>query len=140
MEELGYFKIDFLNQHVYSYIQSPEHMESLFKKDMDWNIFKNKNIVEKLVHIGNYYDVIQKLSEPIQSIEHLAMFLATLRPGKKHLRGLPWNIVEKTVWNGDDSQGYVYKHSHGISYSLLIVLQCAILKEIEDKDINDSNN
>ena len=43
------------------------------------------------------------------------MFLSIIRPGKKHLQGLPWNMIEKTVWDGDNSDGYVFKRSHELS-------------------------
>jgi len=36
-DDLGYFKIDFLNQSVYRGVKSPEHLESLLSQPPDWN-------------------------------------------------------------------------------------------------------
>ena len=131
-EELGYFKLDILNQSVYKLVKSPKHLEQLLAKEVNWSKLLDKEFVNKLVHISNYGDMIRQLPEPIQSIDHLAMFLAIIRPGKKHLRGLPWSIVEKTVWDKDDTQGYVFKRSHAISYSLLCCLHMALLEELNE--------
>jgi len=131
-EESGYFKIDFLNNSVYNLIKSPAHLEELLAKEVNWKRLLDKGFVNKLVHIGNYADMIQKLPEPITNINHLAMLLAIIRPGKKHLQGLPWNIIEKTVWDKDDSQGYVFKRSHAIAFSILIILQLHALEELEN--------
>ena len=133
-EELGYFKIDFLNQSVYKLVKSPTHLEQLLAKEPNWGLLHNRNIVEKLVHIGNYYDLIQKLPEPIDNVEKLACFLATIRPGKKHLQGLPWNIVEKTVWNREDTDGYTFRHSHALSYSLLVCINLNLTEEQNDNN------
>ena len=132
-EELGYFKIDFLNQSLYKLIKSPEHLENLLAKETNWSKLKDKNFVKRLIHLGNYADLISCLPEPIDSIEKLAMCLAIIRPGKKHLQGLPWNIVEKTVWDKDDSQGFIFKRPHAISYSLLLVLNMNLLEELDSK-------
>ena len=129
-ENLGYLKLDLLNQSVYKLIKSPEHLEQLLSKEPNWKLLNDKNFVEKLIHIGSYYELIQKLPEPINSIETLAMFLAIIRPGKKHLQGLPWNIIEKTVWDGDNNNGYIFKKSHSLAYSLCIMVNMNILEEI----------
>jgi hypothetical protein len=71
--------------------------------------------------------MIKKLTEPIDSIEKLAMFLAVIRPGKKHLQGLPWNIIEKTVWDRDNTDGYSFRKSHALAYSYLVILHMALL-------------
>jgi hypothetical protein len=126
-EEFGYFKIDFLNNSVYKLIKSPAHLEELLAKEVNWKRLLDKEFVSKLVHIGNYADMIKKLTEPIDSIEKLAMFLAVIRPGKKHLQGLPWNIIEKTVWDRDNTDGYSFRKSHALAYSYLVILHMALL-------------
>jgi|ERR1039457_4050994 hypothetical protein len=129
-EDLGYFKLDILNQSVYKLVKTPTHLEQLLEKEPNWSKLRDKNFVGKLVHIGNYADMIQHLPEPINSIEKLSMFLSIIRPGKKHLQGLPWNIIEKTVWDREDVDGYSFKRSHALSYSILVTLHMAILEEI----------
>jgi hypothetical protein len=95
------------------------------------NKLKNPAIVKKLMHIGNYYDIISRLPEPIDSINKLAMFLAMLRPGKKHLLGKSWEEAEKTIWDNDATRGYVFKKAHAIAYAELISLQIRLLSESE---------
>lgn len=127
-EELGYFKLDILTQSVYKLVKSPEHLESLLLKEPNWGKLLDYHFVKDLVHIGNYGNLIKMLPEPITSIEHLAMFLAIIRPGKKHLQGLPWKIVSNTVWDKGD-EGYSFKKSHALSYSILVTLHMALLEE-----------
>lgn len=127
-EELGYFKIDFLNQSVYKLVRDPQHLEELLANSINWDLLHNKEIVEKLVHIGNYYDLIQKLPEPIDSVETLSLFLAIIRPGKKHLQGLSWDIVRHSVWSQTE-EGYSFKQAHSLSYSILVGLHMNILEE-----------
>lgn len=128
-EDLGYFKLDILNQSIYKMVKSPEHLEELLSKPMNWSRLLDKNFVEKLVHIGNYADLIRRLPEPITCIEHLAMFLATIRPGKKHLQGKTWKEVEETIWDRDSTAAYSFRKSHSLAYALLIMLHCALLEE-----------
>jgi hypothetical protein len=128
-EDLGYFKIDILNQSVYKLVKSPEHLEHLLSREVNWSRLKDENFVKQLIHIGNYYDLISKLPQPITSIEELALFLAIIRPGKKYLQGLPWDIVRKTVWDRENTDGYAFRKSHALSYSILVTLHMAILEE-----------
>jgi hypothetical protein len=54
------------------------------------------------------------------------MFLAVIRPGKKHLIGLPWKEVAKTVWD-KGTDGYIFKRSHSCAYSQLVVVHMNLL-------------
>jgi len=128
-EELGYFKLDILNNNLYKQVKSPEHLEELLARPINWNKLKEPEFVKKLVHIGNYSEMILRLKDPIDSIEKLAMFLAIIRPGKKHLQGLPWNIIEQSVWERDNADGYSYKRSHALAYSLTIIINIQLLEE-----------
>ena len=56
------------------------------------------------------------------------MFLAMIRPGKKHLIGKPWKEVAETIWDKTD-EGYTYKRSHAISYAHLVALHMNIINE-----------
>jgi hypothetical protein len=55
------------------------------------------------------------------------MVLALLRPGKKHLIGLPWKEVAETVWD-KGSDGYSFKKSHAIAYAQLVVVHMNLLE------------
>jgi len=124
-EKRGYFKLDLLNVYVYQQVQDEKHLVELMK-DPDWSKLNDKDFVEKLIHVANHYQSIQKMPEPINSIPRLAMFLALIRPAKKHLIGQPWREVAKTIWDkGDD--GYSFKKSHAIAYAHLVVVHMNLL-------------
>jgi hypothetical protein len=125
-EKRGYFKLDLLNVHVYNQVQSEEHLVELMS-DPDWSVLKDRNTVEQLIHLGNSYDLIQRMPEPIDSIPRLAMFLAAIRPAKRHLIGRTWKDVNETVWDKDHT-GYSFKRSHAVAYAQLVVVHMNLLK------------
>lgn len=130
-EQRGYFKIDILNVHLYNEIRDEEHLYKLMQEP-DWSRLSDRTFVEQLIHIGNHYNTLRKMPEPVNSIPRLAMFLAVIRPAKKHLVGLPWSEVSKTIW--EKEQGvYSFKKSHSISYAQLVVVNMNLLCEKEIK-------
>ena len=132
-DKRGYFKLDLLNVHVYSEVKNEQHLLELMREP-NWNRLKDKAFVEQLVHLNNHYKSICKMPEPINTIPRLAMFLAIIRPSKKHLIGLPWKEVAKTVWEKDDN-GYTFKKSHSIGYSWLVAIHMNLLEEQERKSM-----
>lgn len=124
-EKRGYFKLDLLNVHVYENVKDEQHLISLMK-DPDWSMLKDYNRMKSLVHLQNHYRSIKSMPEPIDSIPRLAMFLAAIRPAKKHLLGKPWSEVAKTIWD-KDSDGYSFKKSHAIAYAHLVVVHMNLL-------------
>jgi len=124
-EQRGYVKLDFLNVHVYEKISDEAQLYELMKEPV-WSKLNDRVFVEKLIHLANHYNSMQKMPEPVNSIPRLAMFLAIIRPGKKHLIGLPWSEVAKTVWE-KDSEGYIFKKSHSVSYAHLVVVHMNLL-------------
>ena len=132
-EHRGYFKVDLLNVYVYEQVQSESHLVELMAEP-DWDMLNNREVVDQLVHLNGYYNTIKKMPEPINSIPRLAMFLAVMRPAKKHLIGLPWAEVSKTVWN-KEADGYQFKKSHALAYAHLIVVHMNLIREKQ----NESN-
>ena len=124
-DKRGYFKLDLLNVHVYSQVRDEIHLIELMG-DPDWSRLKDKNFVEKLIHLNNQYYNLQKMPEPIDSIPRLSMFLAVIRPGKKHLIGQKWGEVAKTVWD-KGTDGYTFKKAHAIAYAQLVVVHMNLL-------------
>jgi hypothetical protein len=124
-EKRGYFKLDLLNVHVYENVRDETHLNELMV-DPDWSKLKDKSFVEKLIHLNNQYYNLVKMPEPIDSIPRLAMFLAVIRPGKKHLIGKTWSEISKTVWD-KGTDGYIFKKSHSISYSWLVAVHINLL-------------
>jgi len=136
-EERGYVKLDFLNVHVYEKVKDEIHLIELMDQP-NWDKLKEREFVEKLIHLSNHYDRIQRMPEPVDSIPRLAMFLAIIRPGKKHLIGLPWHEVSKTVWD-KGSDGYSFKKSHAIAYAHLVVVHMNLLDTMLGHPFYESN-
>lgn len=131
-EERGYFKLDLLNVHVYSQVRDEMHLIELMQ-DPDWSKLNDKDFVEKLIHLGNHYQSIQKMPEPIDSIPRLAMFLALIRPAKKHMIGDKWVDISKTIWDKDDT-GYSFKRSHAVAYAQLVVVHMNLLNSSSSQE------
>lgn len=130
-EKRGYFKLDLLNVHVYNQVKSEEHLIELMGEP-DWDMLKDKRTVEQLIHLSNHYNNLQRMPEHVNSIPRLAMFLAVIRPAKKHLIGRPWVDVAKTVWE-KESGDYHFKKSHSVAYANLVVVHMNLLRQTLDK-------
>jgi hypothetical protein len=135
-ESRGYFKIDLLNMSVYQLIKNPEHYEELLTKEPPWKrLWTDSEWTKQLAHIGNYTDLLMKMKP--DSIPRMAAFIAIIRPGKAHLQNKPWEEVFRTIWDGDDSKGFVFKHSHSISYAALVALHMNLLDEISPSGVQE---
>lgn len=125
-EQLGYFKIDFLNMTVYQLIKSPEHYQAMLDREPDWSrLWTDPAWAQQLVHVGNYTDLLATMKP--DSIPRMAAFISIIRPGKAHLQNQPWNRVFESVWDGDDSQGYTFKKSHSLGYAQLVALHMNLI-------------
>jgi hypothetical protein len=126
-EERGYFKLDILNVHVYEKVKSEKHLVSLMREP-DWTMLSERKTVEQLIHLNGQYDTIRKMPESIDSIPRLAMFLAVIRPAKRHLIGKTWKEINETVWDKEVG-GYQFKRSHAIGYGQLVAVHMNLIKE-----------
>jgi hypothetical protein len=127
-EARGYFKIDFLNMSVYQLIRSPEHYEQMLAQEPDWSrLWLDPSWASQLVHVGNYTDLLKTMRP--DSVTRMAAFISIIRPGKAHLQNQPWSEVFASVWDGDSSRGFVFKHSHSISYAMLVRLHMNLLSQ-----------
>jgi hypothetical protein len=133
-EKRGYFKLDLLNVHVYSQVRDEMHLVELMYEP-DWNMLKDRQIVEQLIHLNNSYDLLSRMPEPIDTIPRLAMFLATIRPSKRQLIGKTFKEIDKTVWD-KDVNGYTFKRSHAIAYAQLVVVHMNLIKENSGQPLN----
>lgn len=120
-EELGYFKLDVLNNSVYKGIESESELDNLCTMEPMWNLFGHKEIVEQLFHISNHYEIVSQHLPT--NIDQLAMILAMIRPGKRYLVGKSWTEIESQVWVSPDSDSYFFKKSHAYSYAMAIIVQ-----------------
>jgi len=119
-ENIGWFKIDLLNVGIYSNFASNEQIDELLDKEPMWELLEHKEVIQQLFHIHNHSDTVIRMKP--RSIEQLAMVLAVIRPGKKHLIGRSWSEIEKEVWTKTEDV-YSFKKSHAIGYSAAIALQ-----------------
>lgn len=119
-ENTGWFKIDLLNVGIYSNFASNEQIDELLDKEPIWELLEHREVIQQLFHIHNHSDTVIKMKP--RSIEQLAMVLAVIRPGKKHLIGRSWSDIEKEVWTKTEDV-YSFKKSHAVGYSAAIVLQ-----------------
>lgn len=128
-EDLGYIKLDFLNNSVYQKVRDQQHLEETLKQRTPWEKLDDHEFVAQLVHISGYWRTIQRLPEPITSTRELAMFIALLRPAKKHLMGYKWNRLENLIWEKSTDGTYGYKKSHATAYAVMIELQMKLVNQ-----------
>jgi hypothetical protein len=127
-EQLGYFKIDLLNMTVYKLIQDQAHYDQMLALEPPWSrLWTDSDWSSQLVHVGNYTELLKTMRP--DSIPRMAAFISIIRPGKAHLQGRPWDQVFASVWDGDASQGFVFKQSHAVSYAALVALHMNLLNQ-----------
>lgn len=133
-EDLGYFKIDFLNQTVYAEINDEQHLDRLLNTEPLWELLEEGEMVARLMHIHSHNEVVQIIKP--RSIEDLAVVLALIRPGKKHLLRQPREVIDREIWRMDGA-GYTFRKAHAISYAALIVVQMNLIVEQLSMVIDD---
>ena len=127
-DQRGYFKIDFLNMGVYQLVKDLKHYKEMLDADPPWaRLWQDTAWAGQLVHVGNYTELLKSMRP--NSITRMAAFISIIRPGKAHLQNKTWKDVFESVWDGDDSKGFVFKHSHAISYAALVSLHMNLLNQ-----------
>jgi hypothetical protein len=123
--EQGYFKIDFLNNTIYTDVRDEEHLISLMEEP-DWDLLEHEEIVSMLAHIHRSFGLVSSIRP--RSVDDLAVVLALMRPGKRHLMGKKRNEIDAEIWQtGED--GFVFKRAHAIAYAVSIVVQLNLICE-----------
>ena len=126
-EKRGYFKLDFLNNSLYSNVRDEEHLIDLMNKEPVWELLQEKEITDELAHLKGHHFVTQQMKPT--SIVQLAAVLAMIRPAKKHLIGQSWDKVMKEIWIKPDDDSYYFKKSHAIAYATSVVVQLNLICE-----------
>jgi len=130
-EDRGFFKIDMLNVGVYEHVRDEAHLRDLMERPLDWAVFTDPSFVSKLFHLGNYGDLCARLRPT--SMEHIAMILALIRPGKKHLQSKcetqGFDSIKDDIWVKTEQDTYSFKKAHGHSYAVLVYVHANILLE-----------
>jgi hypothetical protein len=123
-EDRGYFKIDFLNVSAYEGVRDERHLEELLATEPLWDLLEQKTFCDMIFHVNGYHDLVARLKP--RSIEQLAMFLAILRPGKKHLVPVceekGFDAIKDEIWIKNED-AYTFKKAHAVSYAHAIVVQ-----------------
>jgi len=134
-EELGYFKVDFLNNSIYEGVRDEAHLIDLLTTEPDWALFRESDVVDRLAHIRDHFEIVREIAP--QSIEDLSIILALIRPGKRHLIGKPRYEIDAEVWTpGVD--GYVFKKSHSVAFAASIVVQLNLMIEQASREDADA--
>ena len=128
-EDRGYAKLDFLNVSLYTQIKNEEHLKHLMLQEPLWDLLLQPEFCQQLIHIGNHYDTMIKMPEPVDSIPRMAMFLSVIRPAKRHLIGQKWADVAKTVWEKPTDDSYFFKKAHAVSYAHLVAVHMNLICE-----------
>jgi hypothetical protein len=128
-EARGYVKLDLLNVSLYTQIKSEAHLTELMNQEPAWDRLYDPEFFARLIHVGSHYDLLLKCPEAVNTIPRMAMFLALIRPGKRHLIGKTWREVAATVWEKTEDDAYFFKKSHSISYAHLVVVHMNLLTQ-----------
>jgi len=124
-EERGYFKIDCLNVNIYKNIKDEQELVELMIQEPNWEMLKDKKIVDELFHLNGHFSIVSKL-EP-KTIEQLAAVLAIIRPAKRHLVYKYWKDIMQEVWIKPTDGSYFFKKSHAVAYAQAIVVQMNLI-------------
>jgi hypothetical protein len=121
-EGRGYFKIDFLNVSAYEGVRNEEHLKELVSIEPLWDLLEQKEFCDMIFHVNGYHELIARLKP--RSIEQLAMFLALLRPGKKHLipvcQEKGFDAIKDEIWTKTDDYSFKKSHSFGYAHAILV--------------------
>lgn len=128
-EDLGYIKVDILNVGLYQQVRNEEHLNKLMQQEPAWDRLYDPDFCAQLIHIGAHYDTLIKMPEAVNSIPRLAMFLAVIRPAKRHLIGRTWREVAESVWERPVDDSYYFKKAHAVGYSHLVAVNMNLLTQ-----------
>lgn len=137
-EDLGWYKLDLLNVGVYENVKNEQHLLDLMSRELDWTLFTYPEFTSKLIHLGNHAEMVGSLKP--SSIKHLAMILALIRPGKRHLidrcRTAGFDAIADEIWIEAADGGYSFKAAHAHSYAMLVKVHANLLVEQATTDID----
>ena len=126
-EDMGWFKLDFLNVGIYTDVKDEAHLNSLMEREPIWDLLTEPEFSDKLFHVAGHSTLLKTMKP--QSIPQLAACLAMIRPAKRNLVGQPWDTVMKEVWKKPTDGSYYFKKAHAIAYAHAIVVQMNLMCE-----------
>lgn len=129
-EELGYHKVDVLNNSIYEDVIDEMHLDELCEEYLTrWELLEIYNFTEQLPHLAGHHEIVQTILP--RSIEELAVVLALIRPAKRYLIGSSIQKIMEEIWEKPKDGGYYYKKSHAISYALSIMVKMNLICQNE---------
>jgi hypothetical protein len=126
-EDLGYFKIDFLNVGIYKGVRDEEHLMELMNREPLWDLLTDSSFNSLLFHVNGNSSILNKVQP--KSIEQLAAVLAMIRPAKRYLIEKDWTTIMNEVWVKPKNDEYFFKKSHATAYAVAIVVQMNLICE-----------
>ena len=130
-EEIGWYKMDLLNVGVYEQVRNEQHLLALMSRDLDWSLLEYPEFTSKLIHLGNHAQMVADLKP--RGIMDVAMVLALIRPGKKHLidrcKQHGFTSIEDEIWMESNDGSYFFKKSHAVGYAMLVKVHANLLIE-----------
>jgi DNA polymerase III alpha subunit len=130
-EQQGWYKVDLLNVGVYELIKSEQHLLDLMSQEFDYNLLTYPEFTSQLIHLGNHADMVASL-KPC-NIQEIAMVLALIRPGKRHLfekcKAHGFDAIKHEIWTHSAGGGYTFHKSHATSYAVLVKVHANLIVE-----------
>lgn len=130
-ETLGYYKVDFLSNHVYTAVTSRAHLDEILAKPVEWLMFEHVEFVQTLFHFGGQIDEKTTMADIVafykpKSVMDLAVLIALKLPSKRHLIGEPMDKLVVAVWEKDAKKRVQFKKSHAVAYALCVIVDAQI--------------
>jgi len=129
-QECGYYKVDLLHLSLLNNFIDKNEIREFLKKEPDWQMLEDREIVVQLFQIKNHFDVVSRVKP--KSVQQLADVLALIRPNKRKLLDAylrsPDIIREKYLYVRDEGDKTSFRRSHAVAYALTIKLQMNYLK------------
>ena len=126
-EDVGLFKLDFLNVSLYKGIKNEQHLTQLMETEPLWDLLEQDDFTNLLFHVNGHGQILRKLKPT--SIPQLAAVLAMIRPAKRHLIDQTWPDIMTEVWKKPEGDEYFFKKSHATAYAVAIVVQMNLICE-----------
>jgi DNA polymerase III alpha subunit len=92
-----------------------------------WELLGDFGFVSMLAHVHDHFDIVKSIAP--KSVIDLAIVLALIRPGKRHLVGESREVIDKEIWNQPKDGSYFFKKSHAVAFAVSIIIQMNLLVE-----------
>ena len=140
-EQMGLYKVDLLNVHVYEQIKSEQHLLYLMNTPLDGALFQYPEFTSQLIHLGNHAELVSALKPA--SVNEIAMILALIRPGKRHLidtcKRSGFQSIANDIWSASDG-GYAFHKSHATSYAVLVKVHANLIVEQLNNSLDNAED